>query len=189
MFYRIFTALSLIVILSGCASTTHLLTVNPILELPTASLVNLHKIEVKTNSLVDDNIGSIDTAIKEHADLVLANNLEERINTKVIKGLESLGLKPTQGNEPAIQILIEITQLDYTSEAKAINTTATLKFSMKATVKAKGQVYKGNYSSEATEKFTTLPSQISLEESLSKITGQTVGRLLNDQNIRILLQK
>lgn len=188
MFYRIFATLSFIALLSGCASTTHLLTVNPILELPTAELTNSHQIQVTTTSLVDDNIGSIDTKIKEHADLVLANNLEERINTKVIKGLESLGFTLDQGNTPAATLHLDITTLSYTSDVKTINTVGTLTFSIRATVTAKGQVYKGNYNSEATETFTTIPSRASLEETLSKVTGQTVDRLLNDENVRILLK-
>lgn len=177
------------VLLSGCTKTTHFLTINPLTSEPTAELNNPHKIEVTTSSSVKDNIGTIDTVLKKQADLVLSNDLEERVNSKVIKGLEGLGFNLSEGLIPAATLAIEITKLEYVTEVKSVNTLATIQFSMRATLTADGKVYKGNYKSEITDEFTALPSRAKVEESISKITGQTIDRLLNDPNIRILLQK
>ncbi|TBR42212.1 hypothetical protein CBF23_008005 [Marinomonas agarivorans] len=189
MYWKILTALTLAIFLSGCTKTTHFLTINPITSEPTAEFSNVHQIQVITDSQVKDNIGSIDTVLKKQADLILANDLEERVNTKVIKGLESLGFTPFQGALPAAKLEVNITQLDYVTEVKSVNSLATVQFSIRATLTADGKVYKGNYKSEMTDEFTALPSRAKVEETISKITGQTIDRLLNDPNIRILLQK
>lgn len=189
MRYKILVLSTLVVLLSGCTKTTHFLTVTPTNPLPTDELTNRHKIEVTTNSQISDKIGSIDTVLKKHADLVLANNLEERVNTKVIQGLRSLGFNLEQGQEPPATLNIQITKLKYATEVQTVNTVATIQFSMRATLTANNKVYKGNYKSEITDEYTVLPSRASVEEVISKITGQTINRLLNDPNIRILLQR
>lgn len=188
MHYRLFAAFVLALLLNGCANITHFLTISPLMDYPTAELTNSHKIVVTTTSTVSDNIGAIDTALNKHADLVLANDLSERVNTKVIEGLKSLGFKPDEGSTPAATVEITITKLTYTTTTDALKTMATLNFAMRAKVTGKNKVYNGNYATELKDEYAALPKRAELEETISDITGQAIKRLLDDPNVRILLQ-
>ncbi|WP_050764606.1 YajG family lipoprotein [Marinomonas sp. MED121] len=175
--------------ISGCANTTHNVAIEPSLTLQTALLTNTHQINVTTDSLVAQKIGSIDTAINEHADIVISNQLEESVNIKVIQGLESLGFNLQQGKTPASHLGVSITQLVYQTETKGLKTVATMNFTLKANLKTANKNYKASYSSEIVDEFATLPSQTEIEKRLNEVAGKTVTRLLNDSNIRLLLQE
>lgn len=175
--------------ISACANTTHNVAIEPRLTLQTALLSNTHKINVSTQSLVTNNIGSIDTAINEHADIVINNKLAQTVNQKVIQGLSSLGFNLQKGDVPSSQLAIAITQLTYTTQTKGIKTIATINFSLKADLTTAKKNYKASYSSEIVDEFAKLPSQIAIKQKLNDVAGKTVARLLNDSNIRLLLQE
>ncbi|OUR73729.1 hypothetical protein A9Q77_05235 [Marinomonas sp. 42_23_T18] len=175
--------------IGACASTTHNVAIEPTLTLQTALLSNSHKIDVSTQSLVTNKIGSIDTVINEHADIVINNQLAQNVNNKVIQGLESLGFNLQKGNLPSSQLAISITQLTYTTQTKGLKTVATINFALKADLITSKKNYKASYSSEIVDEFATLPSQIEIEKRLNEVAGKTVTRLLNDSNIRLLLQE
>lgn len=175
--------------LTACANTTHKVAIEPTLTLQTALLSNSHQIRVTTDSLIAEKIGSIDTAINEHADILISNKLEDGVKIKVIQGLESLGFNLNKGKEPASHLATSITQLTYTTETKGFKTVATINFTLKADLKTAKKNYKASYSSEVVDEFATLPSQIEIEKRLNEVAGKTVTRLLNDSNIRLLLQE
>lgn len=173
---------------SGCATTTHYINLDPSVQIQSAQLQNKNKIEVSTSSSVDKQLGSIDTAIQEHADLVLSNEVEESVKTSVERGLASLGFKLDQGALPSSKVHVDIVTLSYTTKTKALKTVATLRFVLKATVEAKGKTYTANYGSEKIDEYGTLPTQEEVQTSINTLAGETVNRLLNDSNVRILLQ-
>lgn len=175
--------------ISACANTTHNVAIEPSLTLQTALLNNPNQIQVNTQSLVTNKVGSIDTAINEHADIIISNKLEQSINKKVIQGLEFLGFSLPHGNLPASRLNITITQLNYTTTTQALKTIATINFAIKANLVTSKKNYKSSYSSEIVDEFATLPSEIEIEKRLNEVAGKTVTRLLNDSNIRLLLQE
>jgi len=175
--------------IGACANTTHNVVIEPKLTMQTALLSNTHKIDVSTKSLVMNKIGSIDTAINEHADIVIKNKLAQSVNVKVIQGLASLGFNLQKGDEPNSQLAISITHLTYTTQTKGLKTVATINFSLKADLTTAKKNYKASYSSEIVDEFATLPSQVEIEKRLNEVAGKTVTRLLNDSNIRLLLQE
>lgn len=175
--------------ITACANTTHKVAIEPRLTLQTALLNNPHQIEVSTQSLITNNLGSIDTAINEHADIVISNKLEQSVNLKVIQGLETLGFDLAKGKTPPSKLAIAITQLTYTTETKGLKTIATINFTLKANLATAKKNYKSSYSSEIVDEFATLPSKEEIEKRLNEIAGKTVTRLLNDSNIRQLLQE
>ena len=174
--------------LTGCANTTHYINLDPSVELQSAQLSNSHPITVNTSTKLGKKIGAIDTAINEHADLFISNKVEESINNRVIQGLSSLGYKLDQGSLPASTLEIEVTDISYTTSTKALKTIATIKFGVTARLSAKGKVYTANYASEKIDEYGSLPDQEEVQEVLNKLAGETVNRLLNDSNIRVLLK-
>ncbi|MFT2112404.1 YajG family lipoprotein [Marinomonas sp. 2405UD68-3] len=183
------TAFSITLLSSiGCANTTHHINLDPSVELKSAQLSNSHQIKVKVTNYLDKNIGSIDTAIHEHADLLISNEIEESIKSKISEGLTKLGYQLDKGELPANLLTVDVTQLSYTTTTEALKTIAKLQFNLKATLKSGNQTYSANYGSEVTDEYGSLPDQKKVEKSLNQLAGQTVNRLLNDSNIRILLK-
>jgi uncharacterized lipoprotein len=175
-------------LLSACATTTHYINLDPSIEIKQANLTNSNIIQVTVNSQLDSKIGVIDTAINEHADIYVSNAIEDGIQSKVIQGLTSLGYQLDKGNLPASQLSIDVTELSYTTTTKALKTIATLKVNLKATLKSKNQTYTANYGSEVVDEYGSLPDREDVEVAMNNLAGQTVNRLLNDSNIRILLK-
>ncbi|MCZ2722247.1 YajG family lipoprotein [Marinomonas sp. 15G1-11] len=173
---------------TGCANTTHYINLDPSIELQSAQLSNTHPIKIKVTHYLDNKIGSIDTAIHEHADVFISNEVAESIKLKIAEGLTELGYDLENGTPPANILTVDVTQLSYTTSTQALKTIAKLKFNLKATLKSNNQTYSANYGSEVTDEYGSLPDQEEVEASLNKLAGETVNRLLNDSNIRALLR-
>lgn len=189
MTLKTLTTIALAGILSACANTTHKIAIEPSLTLETALLSSPYQINVSTQSLILEDIGSIDTAINEHADIKINNQLAQNVNQKVIQGLESLGFDLKQGKLPSSALALSITQLTYTTQTKGLKTIATINFTLKAQLTTSKKNYKASYSSEVVDEFATLPNQNEIAKKLNDVAGKTVTRLLNDSNIRQLLQE
>ncbi|WP_191603455.1 YajG family lipoprotein [Marinomonas algicola] len=172
----------------GCANTTHYINLDPSIELKSAQLSNSHPIKIKVTNYLDNKIGSIDTAINEHADVFISNEVAESIKLKIAQGLTELGYDLEKGEPPANVLTVNVTQLSYTTTTQALKTIAKIKFNLKATLKSSNQTYSANYGSEVTDEYGSLPDQKDVEKTLNKLAGQTVNRLLNDSNIRALLK-
>ncbi len=183
------TTISIAILSSiGCANTTHHIHLDPSVELKSAQLTNSHQIRVKVTNYLDNNIGSIDTAMHEHADILISNEVAESIKSKVTEGLTELGYQLESGELPANLLSIDVTKLSYTTSTEVLKTIAKLQFNLKATLKSDNQTYSANYGSEVIDEYGSLPDQKDVEMALNKLAGQTVNRLLNDSNIRVLLK-
>ena len=185
---QFFLTLSLsALLLTGC-STTHYISIAPAVDVETKNLTNSRIINVSTATNLTTTVGSIKTGLNETANIYTTNDIKESIKISVLNGLEQLGFTPSQGVMPPAELHIDISKVSYTTKVKTLKTVATLQFELKATVKAKGQTYKANYGSEKVKEYGTMPFQEAIEDDMNALASQTVNRLLQDQNIIILLK-
>lgn len=188
LFKPAFLTLSLsAALLAGC-STTHYINITPTPEVKSNTYSNNKVIEVITSTKLNNSVGAIDTGIKEHADIFIANDIKQSVKSSVLEGIKALGFTPDQGLLPASTIAIEITKMSYTTKVATLKTVATLDFELKVTTSAKGQIYKANYGSQKVKEYGTMPFRETIEEDMNELASQTVTRLLNDSNVIILLK-
>ncbi|MGR0279746.1 YajG family lipoprotein [Marinomonas dokdonensis] len=188
LFKPAFLTLSLsAALLAGC-STTHYIDISPKADVKTNTYTNNKVIEVLTTTKLSKTVGAIDTGIKEHADILIANDIKESVKASVLEGIKALGFTPEQGLLPASTIAIEISKMSYTTKVETLKTVATLDFELKVTTTAKGQIYKANYGSQKVKEYGTMPFRETVEEDMNELASQTVTRLLNDNNVVILLK-
>ncbi|TPE47258.1 hypothetical protein FJM67_14790 [Maribrevibacterium harenarium] len=180
-----------LLLLAGCASTTHQL--NLLQQTPVAAQqVQNATVIVSSQSSVNSNIGTITTGIGEQADLVVNNSPEAALANELINQLKAQGIVASQintSNKPAHQLQLAITELSYTTQTQALKTIATISFKLNANVVAGTTNYKANYESELVDEYGTLPDAYEVEASLDKLIRNTVARLVADPNVMTLLRR
>lgn len=185
--YLLSSALILSSLLVGCASTTHVINVNPTSEVEQRDFYNSHHINVVVPEYSNKSIGSINTGIGEHADIKIGNSPSAALMEHIEHKLLELGFTPNQGDLPARQLTVTIKQLSYTTQTIALKTEATLIAEIEAEVVNEGTTYTANFKSQKVDQYGTLPDRIDVEKELNQLLGKTVSRAFYDPQLVKLL--
>ncbi|GAB3475852.1 YajG family lipoprotein [Marinomonas epiphytica] len=174
-------------LIAGC-TTTHYINIVPEVSVENQQLSNNQVIQVSVNSDLGNQVGEINTGLKEHAKIFTANDYQTSIRQGILQGLKEQGFTPDQGLLPASSIDISITKMHYVTKVETLKTVATLDFELKATTQSKGQTYTANFGSQKITEYGTMPYQKTIEADMNELVTQTVNRLLKDPNILTLLK-
>lgn len=180
-------ALTASALLSGCASTTHTIAINPTTTPIKRQLSNSHLIKVEVVPYSTKEIGNIKTGIGEQANIVVGNNASTALLDHTRHLLRELGMTPDHGMAPARILTMEIEQLSYTTRTIALKTEATLISTIKATVEHGDDTYTATFTSKKVDEYGTLPDREVVEKEMNQLLGQTVGRAFDDPQLITLL--
>lgn len=174
-------------LMTGCAHTTHTVSIAPTASEVHQQYHNTHRIRVVVPPFDQQTIGMIDTGIGEHATIMIGNDASSALLDHVTKQLSALGITPEQGYSPTRTLSINIETLSYDTTTIGLKTQATLVSEIKATVTQEGKTYTANFKSEKIDQYGTLPDREVVENEINALLGKTVDRAFSDPQLMSLL--
>lgn len=174
-------------ILQGCASTTHVINIAPKSYVADQQYNNQHQLNYAVRPFTIKEIGHIKTGIGEEANIVIGNNVRSALEAYLETKLTDYGFNTTYGLSPATSLIIELTNLSYSTHTIALKTEAKLVADIKATVIKGDQTYTANFKSEKIDQYGTLPDRDVVENELNQLIGKTLDRAFHDTKLMNLL--
>lgn len=173
--------------LQGCANTTHVIDIAPKSEKVAKHYSNQHMINYSVKPFSTIKVGSIETAIGEHADILIGNNARDAMQQYLGYKLSEYGFEPNNGTIPETYLILEITNLSYVTKTISLKTQATITTEIQATIVKDGQNYKASFKSEKIDEYGSLPDKHAVQDDINALLGKSVDRVFNDSRLVSLL--